>query len=69
MNKIPKNTSLLILHGGADNKVSVYDAYEYGQLCQKLNLPYKLIIYPNGNHGLTQYIDNISSEIIEWIKG
>jgi len=68
MNKIPKNTALLILHGSADNKVSVHDAYEYGQDCQKLHLPYKLIIYPNGNHGLTEYIDNVSREVIEWIS-
>jgi len=68
MNNIPKNTSVLILHGSADNKVSVYDAYEYGQQCQKLNLTYKLIIYPNGNHGLTEYSDNVSREVIEWIS-
>jgi dipeptidyl aminopeptidase/acylaminoacyl peptidase len=40
MNKIPKNISILILHGSADTKVSVYDAYDYAQYCQKLELQY-----------------------------
>jgi dipeptidyl aminopeptidase/acylaminoacyl peptidase len=68
MDKIPKNTPILILHGSADTRVSVYDAYEYGQHCQKLNIPYKLIIFPNGNHGLTEYIDDVSREVMQWIN-
>uniref|UniRef100_A0A6C0I179 Peptidase S9 prolyl oligopeptidase catalytic domain-containing protein n=1 Tax=viral metagenome TaxID=1070528 RepID=A0A6C0I179_9ZZZZ len=68
MDKIPKNTPILILHGSADTRVSVYDAYEYGQHCQKLNIPYKLIIFPNGNHGLNEYIDDVSREVIQWIN-
>ncbi len=68
IDKIPKNISILILHGSADNRVNVSHAYSIGKKCQKNNLSYKLIIFPNGNHGLIQYKDDVSREIIEWLK-
>jgi dipeptidyl aminopeptidase/acylaminoacyl peptidase len=68
MHKIPKNISILILHGSNDKAVSVSHGYSFGKKCQKYNLLYKLVIYPNGDHGLTEYKDDVMAEIIGWIK-
>ena len=67
MYMIPKYISFLILHGSADTAVSVYHAYSFGKKCQEFNLLYKLIIFPNGNHGLTQYSKAVQREVIAWI--
>ena len=67
MDQIPKNISFLILHGNLDDRVSVTHAYSLGKKCQKYNLLYKLIIFPNGDHGLTQYRDNVAIEVIKWL--
>jgi dipeptidyl aminopeptidase/acylaminoacyl peptidase len=58
---------ILILHGSADKRVSVQNAYVLGQQLQKKIL-YKLVIYPNGNHGLTQYKNDVANEIINWLN-
>jgi len=68
MNKIPKNISFLILHGSNDAAVSVSHGYSFGKKCQKYNLLYKLIIFPNGDHGLTQYTDDVFREVVQWIE-
>ena len=68
MDNIPQNISFLIMHGTADDKVSVYDAYLFGKKCQTLNLFYKLIIYPKGDHVLSQYRDDVTREVVEWMK-
>jgi len=67
INKIPKHIPILILHGSNDKRVSVEHCYLLGKKCQENNLLYKLIIFPNGDHGLTQYDDDVMTEIIKWI--
>ena len=61
-----KHISFLILHGSADTRVNVFHGYRTGYKCQKLNLLYKLIIFPNGDHGLSQYEDDVMNEVIRW---
>jgi dipeptidyl aminopeptidase/acylaminoacyl peptidase len=67
ISRIPKNISFLILHGTADDRVSVSHAYSIGKQCQKEGLLYKLIIFPNGDHGLLNYEKDVLREIDEWI--
>lgn len=67
MHKIPSNIPILILHGSADTAVSVSHAYSLAKKCQKYNILYKLIIFPNGDHQLSQYTDDVAREVIEWI--
>lgn len=68
MNKIPKNISIMILHGSNDKSVSVSHAFSFGKKCQKYNILYKLIIFPNGDHGLLQYRDDVMREVIQWFN-
>ena len=68
MDKIPKNISFLILHGSNDLAVNVSHTYSLGKKCQKNNLLYKLIIFPNGDHGLTEYSDDVMKEVIIFLN-
>ena len=67
ISRIPKNIYFLILHGTDDERVSVSHAYSIGKLCQKEGLVYKLILFPNGDHALSNYEDDVLREIDEWI--
>ena len=67
MDRIPKNISILILHGSNDKAVPVSHGYSLGINCQRNKLLYKLIIYPNGDHGLSEYMDDVMEEVIKWI--
>lgn len=68
MDKIPKNISFLILHGSNDMAVNVSHTYSLGKKCQKNNLLYKLIIFPNGDHDLTEYSEDVKKEVISFLK-
>jgi len=67
IDKLPKSAPILILHGSADWRVSVSNAYDLGQALQKNKIPYKLVIYPGGNHGLTKYRNDVVTEVTKWI--
>ena len=68
MKKISPNISFLILHGNSDTRVSVSHGYSFGKKCQKYNRKYKLIIFPNGDHDLSQFKDEVAREVIEWLE-
>ena len=58
---------ILILHGSADKRVSVDNAYKLEKRLQDNNIPSKMVIYPEGDHGLNNYRDDVKDEIINWI--
>lgn len=62
IDKLKKNVPILILHGSADWRVSVDNAYLLGQALQKNKIPYKLVIYPGGDHGLLEYKKEVALE-------
>lgn len=57
---------ILILHGQADTRVSARQALWLAEGLQKLDHPYKLIIYPQDNHGLQKHQAEAGEEIIRW---
>ncbi len=62
------NVPLLILHGKNDKSVDVQEAQQLAQELSKHNKQYKLIIYPNGSHGLLEYEHEINQKILQWLK-
>jgi dipeptidyl aminopeptidase/acylaminoacyl peptidase len=68
IDKIPKNISFLILHGSNDTAVDVSHTYLLAKKCQKNNLLYKLIIFPDGDHGLTKYRNDVMREVISFLN-
>ena len=68
IDKIPKNISFLILHGSNDTAVDVSHTYLLAKNFQKNNLLYKLIIFPDGDHGLTKYRNDVMREVISFLN-
>jgi dipeptidyl aminopeptidase/acylaminoacyl peptidase len=66
-NKIPK-IPILLLHGTADWRVSVENSIELSLELYKNKIPYKLVIYPGGNHILSEYTMEVDNEINMFIN-
>ncbi len=66
--KLSKATPLLIMHGSADERVSVLDAKEMAVKLEAQKVPYELKIFEGGDHGLTQYNKEYHQMIYEWFK-
>ena len=65
--KIPK-IPILLLHGTADWRVSVENSIKLSLELYKNKIPYKLVIYPGGDHSLSEYITEVKNEIILFIN-
>ncbi|WP_442598517.1 alpha/beta hydrolase family protein [Neobacillus sp. D3-1R] len=60
------NIPILILHGDNDNRVHVEDSIELSKLLEEHSKIYKLVIYPEGDHRLSNYQQERDKEIFEW---
>lgn len=65
--KIPK-IPILLLHGTADRRVSVENSIKLSLELYKNKIPYKLVIYPGGDHSLSQNTIEVKNEIIMFIN-
>lgn len=66
--KICKTTSILLLHGENDEKVSVEQSKLLDKKLTELNYPHKLIVFANDNHGLQGNQEESIDEIIKWFN-
>lgn len=62
------NTSVLILHGGADWRVNVSQAEKLASELEELGKTYELVVYPGGSHGLEEHAQDVLSRILEWFE-
>ena len=68
LDKIPSTMSILLLHGDKDKRVNVEQSKCLAAQLEARKHPHKLIIYPNGNHGLVRYRKEVTQEITSWLK-
>ncbi|MRV76774.1 prolyl oligopeptidase family serine peptidase [Duganella sp. FT92W] len=66
LDRIDPKLPVLLLHGDADVQVSKENAVVMAQKLKEREQPYKLVIYPNGDHGLTKYPIPVRKELMEW---
>ncbi|HEV8692168.1 MAG TPA: prolyl oligopeptidase family serine peptidase [Ideonella sp.] len=59
---------LLILHGGADDRVGPEQALELAQRLQRLGRPYELIVYAGDDHGLNQHRQDSLRRALAWFR-
>ncbi len=64
--QIRADLPVLILHGDADQQVTVQSAYQIEALLKARNQPHKVVIYPQGDHGFSQYRNEIKQEILKF---
>lgn len=62
------NTPVLILHGGADERVDVSQAEKLAGELENLGKTYELIVYPGGSHSLRENARDVRIRALEWFK-
>lgn len=69
VDELAPNTSILILHGTADTRVSPDSALTMAAKLQQLNRPYRLVMFENGVHGLHRtHQEDLIREIVGWFQ-
>lgn len=66
--EFPKNTPVLIMHGNADWRVKSEQSLRLALELDKYRVPYRLMIFEGGDHGLSEFREEFYDAIIAWFK-
>ena len=65
---LPRTMPVLIVHGALDNRVHVSQSVSLHKRLKQLAHPSKLVIYPQGDHHLSQHRNEATAEILGWFR-
>ncbi len=68
VDKLPKNIPFLVLQGSDDKSASTEENLKFVSKLQRNTIPYRYIVYENGNHGLSNHRDEVFVQVISWFK-
>ncbi|MEL6865057.1 MAG: prolyl oligopeptidase family serine peptidase [Bacteroidota bacterium] len=68
VDQFPKKVPILMLHGQSDWRVKVQQAENLAAEMKKNKIPYQLIIYKDGSHGLKEYQQEVNKEVLKWLS-
>jgi len=66
VDKLNKNTPILLLHGSSDWRVDPENSIEMTHKLYKVKHPFRFVFYKGGDHGLTEYANEKENLIKEW---
>ncbi len=66
VDRLPKQVPVLIVHGAADKKVKTPDILSLAMKMESHRVPYRLVIYEGGDHGLSEHRQEAFDQIIAW---
>ena len=66
--RLPAGMPVLLLHGEADDRVSVEDSRAMAARLQQLGRPHKLVVYPGDDHGIRHHRRDVHAEILDWFR-
>ncbi len=64
--KFPKNVPILMLHGNADWRVKPEQSLNLALEFEKHRIPYKLIMFEGGDHGINEHWKEVDSQVLNW---
>jgi dipeptidyl aminopeptidase/acylaminoacyl peptidase len=65
--KLNKSTPLLILHGGADWRVSPTDSLAMATRLYECRHPFRLVFFEGGDHGLSEHREEVDRLTRSWL--
>jgi dipeptidyl aminopeptidase/acylaminoacyl peptidase len=68
VSQIPKNKSIYILHGSADDKVDLHHSLDISYELYENHIPFRMKIYEGGGHSLHEYQADVANEIKRWFQ-
>lgn len=66
--KISHSTPILMLHGTADWRVAPQMALDMAAAFQKEKIPYRLIMFEGGDHGILEHIPEVDRQARLWLN-
>ncbi|MDQ2933261.1 MAG: prolyl oligopeptidase family serine peptidase [bacterium] len=64
--RFPKKTPILMMHGTADWRVSVLDSLHLAEKLLENKVPYRLMVFEGGDHGLTEFKKESGMAAVSW---
>ena len=68
VNKINKTTPVLMLHGTSDWRVVPQMALDLAEAFIKYQIPYRLIMFEGGDHGLSEHRKEVDQQVKMWLN-
>lgn len=66
--KFPNNVPLLIMHGTSDWRVKPEQSINLAIELGKYKIPYRLIMFEGGDHGISEYKDEVNKQVLDWFE-
>jgi dipeptidyl aminopeptidase/acylaminoacyl peptidase len=66
VDKICKKTPILMMHGTADWRVIPEESLKMAEEFQKEKIPYRLVMFEGGDHGLSEFDKEVDKMVKEW---
>jgi dipeptidyl aminopeptidase/acylaminoacyl peptidase len=66
--KLPRNTPILLLHGTADWRVVPQMALDLSSEFIRYRIPHRLVMFEGGNHGLTEFEEDVDNYVMDWFR-
>lgn len=67
-NKFSKDVPILMLHGNADWRVKSEQSLKLALEFDKYRIPYKLIVFEGGDHGISEHEYERDKEVLKWFN-
>lgn len=65
--KLNKTTPLLLLHGGADWRVSPRQALRMADALLEAKQPFRLVLFEGGSHGIFEHEVEVDRLVLDWL--
>lgn len=66
--QFPKDTPILLLHGTSDWRVKPEHSLKMALEFEKHRIPYRLIMFEGGDHGITEHKDEVNQQVLNWFN-
>jgi dipeptidyl aminopeptidase/acylaminoacyl peptidase len=66
LERLRSSAPMLIMHGGADDRVRPVSALQIAMKLEQLGHPYKLIVYPGADHGIRNTENDSRQQLYDW---
>ena len=67
-NQFSKKVPILILHGTSDWRVKPQQSLNMAQEFTKYRIPYRLIMFEGGDHGILEFKDEVEDNVVNWFN-
>lgn len=68
VDKFPTDVPILLLHGNSDWRVKSENSLKLAMEFEKVRIPYKLVIFEGGDHGIKEHRTEVDQQVIAWFN-